>query len=119
MTKMNPDVKAVWIEALRSGNYQQGRGVLTNIGSNGAASHCCLGVLCQLYNQTFDDLVVDVVDGHIYYNNVGAYLPNVVADWSGLTDFNDQVALADRNDGSDHHQKHTFAEIADYVEENL
>ena len=42
---MNPTVKTQWLEALRSGSYQQGTGVLRDAEN----SFCCLGVLCDLY----------------------------------------------------------------------
>jgi hypothetical protein len=43
---MNSEVKAKWIAALRSGEYQQGRLALR---INNA--YCCLGVLCDLYDK--------------------------------------------------------------------
>lgn len=40
---MKPEIKKRWIEALRSGKYNQGRGYLCK-----DDSFCCLGVLCEL-----------------------------------------------------------------------
>jgi len=40
---MKLEVKKLWIEALRSGKYEQGRGALNKDGK-----FCCLGVLCDL-----------------------------------------------------------------------
>lgn len=37
---LTPEIKAEWLDALRHGNYQQGRGALCF-----GASYCCLGVL--------------------------------------------------------------------------
>jgi hypothetical protein len=42
--KMNPDVKAKWVAALRSGEYKQGPEWLQ--GESGC--FCCLGVLCDI-----------------------------------------------------------------------
>lgn len=39
------ELKRKWIEALRSGKYQQGRGSLRNPETN---CFCCLGVLCDI-----------------------------------------------------------------------
>lgn len=39
---MTPELKKEWIEALRSGDYNQGRYILYNEREN---KHCCLGVL--------------------------------------------------------------------------
>ena len=41
---MNPEIKAQWVAALRSGEYKQGRGQLRNTDDE----YCCLGVLCDL-----------------------------------------------------------------------
>lgn len=40
---MDAELKAKWIEALRSGKYKQTRQILRD--GNG---HCCLGVLCEV-----------------------------------------------------------------------
>jgi hypothetical protein len=39
---MEPDAKAKWLEALRSGKYQRAQQQLEKAGS-----YCCLGVLCE------------------------------------------------------------------------
>lgn len=40
---MNPELKKKWVDALRSGEYKQGKGIL-----NGERGFCCLGVLCEV-----------------------------------------------------------------------
>lgn len=40
---MNAEIKQKWVEALRSGKYQQGRNRLKS-----GESYCCLGVLCDV-----------------------------------------------------------------------
>lgn len=75
---MNQNVKKLWVEALRSGNYVQGYGRL----STGYA-HCCLGVLCDL---AVKDGVVTAegdADGVIYDSEEGL-LPYSVTRWAGL-----------------------------------
>lgn len=42
---MNPEIKAEWLAALRSGEYNQAFSRLKGPGG----SFCCLGVLCDLY----------------------------------------------------------------------
>ena len=44
---MNPDVKAAWVAALRSGAYTQGTGMLRR-DLGGKVEHCCLGVLHEV-----------------------------------------------------------------------
>lgn len=45
---MNPEIKALWVAALRSGEYEQCRGALTRVDCMGGESYCCLGVLSKL-----------------------------------------------------------------------
>ena len=44
---LKPEVKAAWLEALRSGRYTQAQGYLTTI-TDGERRDCCLGVLCDV-----------------------------------------------------------------------
>lgn len=41
---MNAEIKQKWIEALRSGKYEQGKYVLRSADNK----YCCLGVLCDI-----------------------------------------------------------------------
>jgi len=43
---MTPELKALWLNALRSGEYSQTYGTL-----KGGAGYCCLGVLCHVANE--------------------------------------------------------------------
>lgn len=43
---MNPAIKRKWVDALRSGEYEQGRGGLRH-----HDKYCCLGVLTDLYHR--------------------------------------------------------------------
>jgi hypothetical protein len=47
LVTLKPEVKAAWLEALRSGRYTQGQGYLTTI-TGGERLDCCLGVLCDV-----------------------------------------------------------------------
>lgn len=40
-----------WVRALLSGKYKQGKGYLVQFDSKLKPKHCCLGVLCEVYNQ--------------------------------------------------------------------
>jgi hypothetical protein len=44
---MNQEIKKLWIDALTSGDYQQGRLRLRTVDGR----YCCLGVLCDLYRK--------------------------------------------------------------------
>lgn len=47
--RLRPEVKRKWLEALRSGEYKQGRSYLHyQQAGSGEERFCCLGVLCDL-----------------------------------------------------------------------
>lgn len=46
---MNKAIAKKWAAALRSGKYRQGKGCLKQTATDGTVSHCCLGVLIELY----------------------------------------------------------------------
>lgn len=48
---MKKDIAKKWVRALRSKKYRQATGVLKVKNKAGKVSHCCLGVLCELYQQ--------------------------------------------------------------------
>lgn len=47
---MNAEIKGKWVEALRSGKYQQGQGKLCTRD----CKYCCLGVLCEVLGYKTD-----------------------------------------------------------------
>lgn len=46
--KLDPELKARWLEALRSGEHKRGEGALCEVDDDGVTRHCCLGVLREL-----------------------------------------------------------------------
>lgn len=46
------ELKAKWVKALRSGEYQQGQGQLCTRTNDGSYSFCCLGVLEDVAGKT-------------------------------------------------------------------
>lgn len=119
---MNPEVKAKWLAALRSGEYKQGRGQLHTPGN----TFCCLGVLCDL---AFNEGVVTRREdgGGFSYGQGGGplrnlgypnYLPPEVQEWAGIPTSNPGVSwgkkLSEYNDEGE-----SFEFIADLIEEHL
>lgn len=87
---MNKKIKEKWLEALRSGEYEQGRGALKRGKDGYGVKYCCLGVLCDLYVK--DPLNNDrwrysyVVVGYNTYSieESSGTIPISVADWAGI-----------------------------------
>lgn len=113
---MNPVAKELWLSALRSGEFVQGTGSLLNDGR-----YCCLGVLSEVALQNG----VEVKKGRCWsdhcdckqvtFDDHSSYQPASVASWANLSPSSSATnILAGKNDGGA-----TFAEIADWIEENL
>jgi hypothetical protein len=117
---MNPDIKARWVAALRSGDYKQGTGVLHK-----ADAYCCLGVLCDLHIKEFGGAWerMEYAEEHAYMDH-SALLPPAVCDWAGISGEDDETRrnpcaqsykpLSSQNDSGS-----TFPKIADLIEKHL
>ena len=85
-SRLNAGAK-LWLKALRSGKYKQGRGYL-----NKDSTCCCLGVLCEVFIEAGGKLTKKDVDGVIFYGGRTAKsrnecsLPEAVRKWVGLHD---------------------------------
>ena len=109
---MNPSIKQVWIEALRSGDYQQGR---ENLCSNG--KFCCLGVLTDLYIKEHGLQWKQDSADLWSFEEEGGTLPRSVQDWSGILEPNPMIL---DNFATAHNDRYAedFATIADYIEKD-
>lgn len=116
---MNKNIKKLWVEALRSGDYEQAKFDLRKKDKlNGQiVGYCCLGVLTDIYcNKKGSD-----------FDRVAkkrSYLPVSVSKWAGFGgNDNPSVAgnsLAALNDGAHGSGKQkSFVEIADLIEAHL
>lgn len=106
MNKMDPEWKAKWLEALRSGRYEQGQGYLKNKKNK----FCCLGVLCDLVDPTKWAYTYSAMS----YEESRTWLPYSIKDMTRLVQMLVEDQLASMND-----QGISFKEIANYIEENL
>jgi hypothetical protein len=136
--KMKKDVKTAWVAALRSGEYQQGEGVLRREKYDGSVVHCCLGVLCEVLSKDGDLKFQD--EGHGQGSGLRFYgqqkdgdgnnatgsafsLPYMAQELAGIKTDNGEYededgnmrSLIRHNDGDGF----TFAEIADIIEKNF
>lgn len=136
-TKMNPVIKAMWLEDLRSGNFPQGTGLLHRAHSDNGSDHrfCCLGVLSERavaegvcerephreadnVNTSFRGVKVYVdPDGYADHH----YLTPAIRAWAGLDESDPYVVINGRRSRLSQHNDEgaTFEQIADAIEEQL
>lgn len=122
-SKMNPEIKAKWVAALRSQKYPQTHGALNRTVSVGSMlpGYCCLGVLCEVgveagvveRRQTPGR---DVEYRHIAEGTfwVGTMPANETNRWAQL----DQAAESDLTEMNDDGGR-DFDFIANFIEERL
>lgn len=120
---MKSDVKEAWLEALRSGEYEQGTGKL----QSREGEFCCLGVLCDLAVKAgvIPPPEADEESGSYHYGEDAAFAlpPEEVLAWAGLEQPSPEVAV-EGTDGRwtyelvtlNDNDGYTFAEIATVVE---
>lgn len=117
--KLDPEFKAKWIEALRSGKYKQGKGRLyTFNNNNNESTYCCLGVaglVCGLSNET--------LDGYYSYgercsnNRYESFEPIEIP--VQLIYRHNKTSIARELWTMNDIDERTFEQIADWIEENL
>lgn len=107
---MKADLKAKWLEALRSGKYEQGRGALLDGGK-----YCCLGVLCEVAGLKITRF------NHIEDDQYASTSYQKLSEILGV----DTGFLTSRNDGETGYggeliiEPHTFEALANYIEANI
>ncbi len=123
---MNKDIKKRWIEALRSGEYEQAKSELRNNICNSvsgaiiASKFCCLGVLCDIHSKETNTEWLGE-----YYLSGGEFLPTEVREWAGLEGRNPLIPSAKiANEGptsltAANDDGFTFPQIADIIEKEL
>jgi DNA-directed RNA polymerase subunit N (RpoN/RPB10) len=93
---MDKELKAKWVAALRSGEYQQGYATLYD---SGIDRYCCLGVLIS---------VADVFDGPAAHGGRYEWLDNQLGQ-------DRATKCAELNDSTEA----SFSQIADWIEANI
>jgi hypothetical protein len=114
---MKPEIKKLWVDALRSGEYKQGQNAL-RINDH----FCCLGVLCDLHCKETAGTWEDSGYGESTYKKSGTMLPSAVMKWAGLSKNYGRMVkvgrykdtLPELNDGGA-----SFIDIAAAIEEQL
>lgn len=115
---MNTEVKQKWIDALRSGKYDQGSEKLRSV-----QGYCCLGVLCDLYSQEQDSEweFRGIAETNLqpqdywYFDGESEFLPESVKEWAGLPAKNPSVRVdvTDDEDDDDWFYNEDIADLND------
>lgn len=107
MTPNKENIRKV-VDALRSGDYVQGKGTLEYKDENGVAKNCCLGVACRVAMANgvaldVQESTTEMVRGYsklrffnhneLVFGETG-YLPKTVRDWLGVP-FKDVSLMTD------------------------
>ena len=116
---MKERIKKLWLKALRSGQYKQAIGTLTD-----GKGFCCLGVLCNIHAKETGRTWKEQANGDPKYLSADTVLPYTVRKWAGLKEENPLVDdvrnpgykadLAEMND-----EEASFKTIADAIEKSL
>lgn len=128
--KINEEIKAKWVAALRSGEYKQGRGSLRKVDSKGVDRFCCLGVLCDIYTKEKETTKwIEpgrwVVENEYSFGGDTTMPPKNVNEWVGLGDttpWSDMQIKASSKYGTLYELNDSgspFKKIADYIEAQL
>ena len=125
---MDDELKAKWVAALRGGEFKQGQSMLHDPGDD---SYCCLGVLCKVVGAKFGPSDTDewrvydyvpVLNGRMLSKKDAEELDAAFCSEVGIPN---QTVLISMNDGTGtegqdgYEAPKSFAEIADYIENNL
>lgn len=123
---MKKEIAKKWVRALRSKKYRQVAGVLKVQTKTGVVSHCCLGVLCELYQQEREKAKKPLLDTDDHsaresglslprtnrvfeFNGEATTLPEAVQKWAGI----DDSVASFRRDYILERGKKTFASLAE------
>jgi hypothetical protein len=102
---MELEIKEKWVQALESGEYNQGRGQLIDEYGN----LCCLAVLGKCQGLKFKGS--DEFDGE--------YIPGTYSSYSQLVQFGLDGVNQDKLITMNDNEQKSFKEIAEYIKENL
>jgi hypothetical protein len=120
---MKKAIAEKWVKALRSGEFKQGHGVLRYYDTKNQPEHCCLGVLCELYNNTMRKNKKKTISIQ------GIYLPIEVQKWAGMKshdgggitieDIDNGIGIIYTNLASMNDLGKTFGTISKTIEQNV
>lgn len=99
--KVNQEAMRLWVQALRSGDYEQTKGNLKVINKQtGQASYCCLGVACEVFLKavgqmvTINDDEVGTDRVLVSFDGNPSVLPDKVVTWLGVPNDNPLISTS-------------------------
>lgn len=116
---MNKELKQKWIDALRSGRYQQGRAVLRQETPSGIY-HCCLGVLADVSDHPRAKTIME--SGYTCLPTAVSYEFDINTPFTQIGEdvFSFETFLMRANDADPSSEIYmNFNQIADWIEENI
>jgi len=134
---MKKIVAKKWIKALRSGKYKRGEGFLKHFNSKNQPRHCCLGVLCELYNESMKKNHKKTLttsnsgpeNGYVIFGGKYGNLPANVRRWAGMKDSNGGFTYIGKDQYGEYKKFEslsilndtgkTFKTIANIIENNI
>lgn len=118
---MKAEIKKKWLEALRSGEYKQTKGVLRR-----GNAYCCLGVLSDIYSKEFGvEWKAHPSDMDVFNIEDDKGIPPMCIQlWAGLTTPNPLVCTDKISNGREtlsslNDRGVSFEEIADIIEKEF
>jgi hypothetical protein len=105
---MDAQIKTKWVEALRSGEYEQATGRLKD-----GNEFCCLGVLCTVMGAQWRDMGPYLDGFSLRDENDDELLSLRTLDSVGFGESTQGTLVKMNDDGI------SFPEIADYIEKHL
>jgi hypothetical protein len=115
---MNPEIKRRWIEALRSGEYEQGTYSLRSMKGD-KVTYCCLGVLCDLYAKEKGTKWYMLSNEYFTFMSLRSELPQKVMKWAGIKRYDGEFSYKNGKDTSLmglNDDGKSFKQIADVIE---
>ena len=119
---MNKDIKKLWVNALLSGEYKQGKGILKDLNNK----FCCLGVLCEIHSKQHPEIKfiknVNSSDPFWLYLKHTDGLPSEVITWAKFTLRDSKIGINNIKDTLIEHNdchNHSFEEIGNAINEQL
>lgn len=110
------EARKLLVDALNSGEYQQGKRCLNKDGK-----YCCLGVACDVFVKLYPNVVKveENKNGNIGYDGETHTLPNMVREWLNFNSYVGELKQPEVKWVGTNHNCSTLAMVNDYSHYNF